>query len=276
MAGWLDGGRKNLRSAFDDWRAQCARMGVGAQDGPSTSAIHCICSTTPGRRRRGGAPQLRPAQELTPGALLAGAPFSMKRFFLCSLAATLLTASAPAIASASEAEAEAPRRSMSSFGAKLGANLFRQPGGSPPICCGERDGWSALGPQIAITFGWNIGEHLRISTEAAYAFLVAEDTGRHEDLTMHAIDGTLAMEGVVSWGFRGGFVAVFGHARGSAMAGAFENDFSQVRLQALARVGYEAQLAGRFALGPELSAGLDLPGFFAPVGSLLLVGRWSL
>lgn len=160
-------------------------------------------------------------------------------------------------------------------GAKAGASLLRQHGGAPPICCGERDEWIGIGPQVGVRAGWGFGEHLRLSSDLAYGFLTANDTYEHTDLTLHTVDFQIAAEAIAPFGLRGGVVGGTGLLLASATsAGGLAQDPRQARLQTLLRLGYERFIAPGFLLALELSGGLDWIGLGLPVGSAAVVGAW--
>jgi hypothetical protein len=162
------------------------------------------------------------------------------------------------------------------FAVKAGTQLIHQSGGAPPLCCGERDEWTAFGPSVAGQIGWNFGEHFRMSAEPHYAFLVAGDTFKHRDLALHALHLQVAAEGISSSGLRGGAVAGFGGLFGSITDPSSRTTTSRLpreRLPVMLRVGWDSSVLTGFSLGVEAAGGIDFSGFM-PIGSAMLVGVW--
>ncbi len=98
-------------------------------------------------------------------------PLGRARFGLSLLsAAYLLLSSGVAFGSAGD---------RSGFSLSLGAGYrsFVQEGHAPPICCGERDEWTAHGAQLGLRPGWFIGQHLELYAELLGSFVRADAEG---------------------------------------------------------------------------------------------------
>lgn len=67
---------------------------------------------------------------------------------------------APAVA-----HADAPARTGLSLGAIAAYDAFAQGGGAPPLCCGERDSWTARGPAFAVRAGYGLAPWLMPALE---------------------------------------------------------------------------------------------------------------
>ncbi len=88
-----------------------------------------------------------------------------------------------------------PTRQGISLGAVGGYELFHQGGGAPPLCCGERDEWSAGGPSFALRGGYGLTEWLHPAVELGLARRTGttSDNGRELDVEMTATTATLAL-----------------------------------------------------------------------------------
>ena len=79
----------------------------------------------------------------------------------CSGLALLI---APSISRAANAEQPA-----FSLAGGVGPHLFVQEGHAPPLCCGERDRWTAAGGQLRVEVTALLGRHLRLFLGGGYA-----------------------------------------------------------------------------------------------------------
>ncbi len=80
-----------------------------------------------------------------------------------ALAAAVLTAPAPA-------RADPPARAGLSLGATAALDSFAQGGGAPPLCCGERDSWTARGPAFALRAGYGLTRWFEPALELGASF----------------------------------------------------------------------------------------------------------
>jgi len=102
--------------------------------------------------------------------------------------------------------------------AGLDLGTFVQEGHAPPLCCGERDSWTAVGTGVRATIGYDLWRHLRISASARYAFQAhfADGAGADRIHVTEAIVGVDAMtaryNGVV---FGAGVLGAYGRVQGT-------------------------------------------------------------
>lgn len=68
------------------------------------------------------------------------------------------------------ARAEEPARAGLSLAALAAVDSFAQGGGAPPLCCGERDQWTARGPAFALRAGYGLTSWLEPALELGASF----------------------------------------------------------------------------------------------------------
>jgi len=92
------------------------------------------------------------------------------------------------------AHAASPREGLS-LGVLGSYDSFSQGGGAPPLCCGERDSWTAHGPALALRAGYGLKSWLEPALELGYAWRSgSSDNGsRQLDISMRSTTATLAV-----------------------------------------------------------------------------------
>lgn len=195
---------------------------------------------------------------------LTAAPCSARSTrLLWSAALVGVTLLSPRAAPAQEGDdAGLDRRSGPSLYLRAGLGWLHQQGHAPPVCCGERDSWVALGPTAGLGVAWQFGRWFRIAADGRYAFLRTDEAGLMENatVTLHHVQVNLVPELVVPlaarFALRVGIGAGWDALVGAGGEGPEAEDVDESWFNVLARIGLEVAVDRSLDLGVDLQAGL--------------------
>lgn len=159
-----------------------------------------------------------------------------------------------ALVYASSSHAEEVSRDGPSLGAIVGVGWFAQAGHAPPLCCGERDEWSVVGPKFGVRGGRGFGEHFAAALEVRFGVAAGSTSqyGGDRDNVVRTLDGVLSAEARIPVSIAAikiGVGGVVGHAWG---------EFSPPETSASSGVyGLQLRLGVELNVTPTLAIGLE-------------------
>ena len=152
---------------------------------------------------------------------------------------------------------------------RLGGSTLTQLGDSPPLCCGERDHWTLLGPAAGLRAGYLFGSRLEISAEVSGARLSGESTNNSTALDVSTV-GAVGEVGVIV--LRGSPKVTLGLGAGlyrylatAAADASYEAEEASRDVAAL-----RARVAAEFSVAPEWMLGFEVTQAVASLPSYAL------